>query len=114
MYLNEKDASAKIKRWKLQIQEYNFDIEHIPGTVNVIADALSRLCDNVTPVVNPLDALLEEEFHDMWMYLEEEQEIWALDEEPVLTPEISKEIDQVHNAMCGHGGVKRTVSKLAT
>jgi transposase InsO family protein len=112
VYLNEKDASAKIKRWKLLIQEYNFDIEHIPGTLNVIADALSRLCDNVTPVVNPLDTLLEEEFHDMWMYLEEEQEIWALDEEPVLTPEISKEIDQVHNAMCGHGGVKRTVSKL--
>ena len=44
---------------------------------------------------------LEEEFHDMWMYLEEEQEIWALDEKPVLTPEISKEIDLVHNAMCG-------------
>jgi len=37
-------ASPKVKRWKLALQEYNFDIEHIAGKLNVVADAFSRLC----------------------------------------------------------------------
>ena len=43
IYINS-DGSAKVKRWKLLLQEYNFDIEHIRGIHNVIADAFSRLC----------------------------------------------------------------------
>ena len=35
--------SAKIMRWKLMIQEYDFDIEHVAGEDNVVADAFSRL-----------------------------------------------------------------------
>jgi len=35
--------SAKIMRWKLMIQEYDFDIEHVAGEENVVADAFSRL-----------------------------------------------------------------------
>lgn len=34
--------SARIARYALAIQEFDFDIKHIPGTQNVIADALSR------------------------------------------------------------------------
>jgi len=30
-------------RWKLMIQEYDFDIEHVAGEENDIADAFSRL-----------------------------------------------------------------------
>ena len=93
------------------IQEYNFDIEHIAGVDNVIADAFSRLCDNNMPQ-HDLDVLLEMEFEDLMSQLDAEQEIWALDEEPELTPEISDKISRVHNAMVGHGGVKRTVKKL--
>ena len=45
LYINE-DGSAKVRRWKLAIQEYNFDIEHIAGEEkNVAADAFSRLCE---------------------------------------------------------------------
>lgn len=43
VYVNN-EASPKVKRWKLALQEYNFDIEHIPGKENIIADAFSRLC----------------------------------------------------------------------
>ena len=42
-YINQ-ESSPKVRRWKLAIQEYNFDIEHIAGEENVVADALSRLC----------------------------------------------------------------------
>ncbi|KAB0803020.1 hypothetical protein PPYR_05206 [Photinus pyralis] len=34
--------SARIARYALAIQEYDFTIEHIPGSKNVVADALSR------------------------------------------------------------------------
>lgn len=34
--------SAKVNRWKLHLSEYNFDIKHIAGVNNIVADALSR------------------------------------------------------------------------
>lgn len=37
-----KDTRAKLTRWALQLQEYNFDIEHIPGRSNEFCDYLSR------------------------------------------------------------------------
>ena len=37
------DATApKVVRWRLRLQEYDFQVIHIPGKTNVIADALSR------------------------------------------------------------------------
>ena len=42
LYINEK-ASPKVLRWKLDIQQFNFDVEHIPGPENVVADLYSRL-----------------------------------------------------------------------
>jgi hypothetical protein len=42
LYLNEA-GSAKVTRWKIEIQNYNFRIEHIPGVENIPADVFSRL-----------------------------------------------------------------------
>jgi hypothetical protein len=47
IYLNAQ-ASAKVTRWKLAIQEYDFLIEHIPGVDNIVADGMSRFCPNGT------------------------------------------------------------------
>ena len=43
LFLNQ-DASPKVLRWKWDVQQYNFKVEHIPGKENVIADLMSRLC----------------------------------------------------------------------
>ncbi len=43
IYINT-EGSPKVKRWKLQIQEFDFDIEHVAGVDNVVADSFSRLC----------------------------------------------------------------------
>lgn len=40
----KKSTIPKIVRWRLQLQEFSFNIEHIDGADNVVADALSRLC----------------------------------------------------------------------
>ena len=34
--------SAKVNRWKLHLSEYEFEIKHIAGIENIVADALSR------------------------------------------------------------------------
>ena len=44
LYMNI-PPSSKVLRWKLAIQEYDFDVYHIPGPDNIAADAFSRLMD---------------------------------------------------------------------
>ena len=46
IYLNT-SPSNKVLRWKLAIQEYNFFYNYIKGELNVVADGLSRLTDEV-------------------------------------------------------------------
>ena len=37
-----KNKNQRLVRWSLAMQEYNLEIQHIPGSENVVADALSR------------------------------------------------------------------------
>ena len=36
------NKNQRLVRWSLALQEYNLEIQHIPGSENVVADALSR------------------------------------------------------------------------
>ena len=89
-YINQ-EGSQKVRRWKLAIQEYNFDIEHIPGEENIAADAFSRLCLR--------------ERHPAEFNLGEE--------ESPLPEEVKRKIRKVHNSVAGHNGVEKTLQKLA-
>lgn len=48
-----KVRSARLSRWIMFVQEFNFRVEHVPGPPNKIADILSRVhsgaCQNVRP-----------------------------------------------------------------
>ena len=37
-----KNKNQRLVRWSLALQEYNLEVQHIPGSENVVADALSR------------------------------------------------------------------------
>lgn len=43
--------SGRVTRWALTLQEYDYDIRHVPGRENVVADVLSRAV-NVTQTIN--------------------------------------------------------------
>lgn len=40
---NIKEDNAKLERWKLTLSEYDFEISHIKGKENNLADAISRI-----------------------------------------------------------------------
>lgn len=40
---NLKDPNSKLIRWKIRLNEYEFDIKHVEGKDNKVADALSRI-----------------------------------------------------------------------
>ena len=44
MFLNS-GHSKKVERWKLELQEFDIDWNHIPGVNNEVADCFSRLCE---------------------------------------------------------------------
>ena len=68
----------KIVRWRLRLSEFDFSIEHIPGSVNVVADGLSRILTALRVHFDETELTLDQLFH------------------------------QLHNAVVGHHGVKRT------
>jgi hypothetical protein len=54
-WLMKVDKPARLVRWALELQEYNFKIIHRSGRANVIADALSRLAGESDELFNPED-----------------------------------------------------------
>ncbi len=86
-YMNKPGSSEKVTRWKLAVQDFDFELNHIPGVENVVADPLSRLCTT----------------HD--------QQILAVIELKVPTDKY-KVISAAHNSMVGHHGVERTINLL--
>lgn len=47
MLMSLKDLNGRLARWSLQLQGFNFDIEHRKGADNIVADTLSRCIDEI-------------------------------------------------------------------
>ncbi|GFX64535.1 retrovirus-related Pol polyprotein from transposon 412 [Trichonephila clavipes] len=47
-FLSNKNPSSKFLRWKLALEEFNYDIHYIRGSLNSVADHLSRYINNIT------------------------------------------------------------------
>lgn len=53
-FLNSmKNSSTRLMRWAMALQPYHHQVEHIPGKLNVEADALSRTWDDSLPTSRP-------------------------------------------------------------
>jgi hypothetical protein len=138
-FLN-KNSSPKVIRWKLEIQEYDFKIEYIPGPLNIEADALSRMDFNNAMRVgkeiqqsggpHPQNAHVEAGAATTALQCECQEQATMLAalndavqhhphrvrpaaQDPPLDTWVHKAISDCHNAKMGHGGVTRTLAKLA-
>ncbi|GFV82667.1 transposon Tf2-9 polyprotein [Trichonephila clavipes] len=75
-FLSNKNPSSKILRWKLALEEFNYDIHYIKGSLNSVTDHLSRCINNITIALPDSKDLIKMQHED-----------------PVLSPIIQK-IDQ--------------------
>ena len=94
-YLNL-EGSAKVRRWRLYIQEFNFSVEHVPGKDNPVADAFSRLCVHWNEDM-PDSSYLCAFQRDVSIRIPQEHYL---------------QIGRVHNSTVGHFGVEKTISRL--
>lgn len=92
-YLNE-SKSQRVQRWRDDLMEYDFDVEHIPGEKNVIADAFSRLLPITTEQITALE------------------ELNIIVEHNRIPSDKYKLISAVHNSTVGHHGFERTFAKI--
>ena len=85
-YVND-PPSPKVRRWKIAIQEYDFDLEYIEGEKNVVADGFSRLLPISVETLCVLKGLK-------------------------IPDDKYKLLGQVHNTNVGHHGLDRMLKKL--
>jgi transposase InsO family protein len=93
-----KGTSEKVVRWRLAIQEFDFDIAHIEGKSNIAADGFSRL------VKKPEKEAREAAFLEL--------DALEVVQERVLSPDTHTLISQFHNPMVGHLGLEKTCALL--
>ena len=129
LYMNMK-ASDKVLRWKLDIQQFDFDVEHIPGPENIVADLYSRLCSvhnsDSDDMINNVEE--DEHFEKIKNQLEESTPSSMLAAlhttrfKPAPATRIERPLDanvykwltqcHGHNSLHGHRGVEATLSLL--
>ena len=113
LFINNNNMS-KVNRWKMAIQHFNFNVEHVPGVKNQIADKLSRICHHekvlegeevdFIGILGSFDLIKDKErttddkVRDI--------EYFRLDQKVYDT------IKRVHNSKIGHHGIERTLKKL--
>ena len=104
-YMNT-STSAKVLRWKLFLQEFNFNLKYIKGSENGEADALSRIR---TPNHNTLTKRQRISKIIAAQHVQHRTQI----EQPPLNNDTYNNISKCHNAIMGHHGVQRTLKKVA-
>ena len=118
-------GTQKVARWRDFLLPFNFDIEHIEGVKNIVADGFSRLClfdDRIdeADLTNQDDL---EKFDDSSslpaLFARScSQFLMAMTEEEISNPafiipdNVKHQISLVHNTTKGHFGVSETLRKL--
>ena len=107
--------SAKVRRWQLNLQEFDFEYKHIKGEDNVVADAFSRLCDH-----HPMDGESAEMLTAFLMtgdsigsnaptyQTRSNSNSKPVTTEPSIDPSLRTKIESAHNSVSGHFGVEYT------
>ena len=98
-----KNSSSMVARWYIALQEFDYTLHFVKGSQNTIADAMSRLCPNLTELALPSpEPAAPASGHPLA----------ALRTVPLASDDQLEALEMCHNALVGHGGADRTVAKL--
>ena len=133
IYIND-TMTEMVIRWKIAVQEYDFDVEHIPGVENDVADGLSRLIASegseasipaVLAFLCPFEPLEHEHRYLCVFWEEEESDIFSpisecstesgaqVSASSQVIPEVLRNLlGRTHNSFVGHHGIDRTLDKI--
>ena len=115
--------AKKVIRWKMELMEYDFEIEHIAGVDNIVADAISRCVDDMEQPPEKRRRINAVEMRRIRLTIDDNatavtspsQVLARLHIPPEvlgLSNEVFNKIKHFHNELVGHGGVKRTLQLL--
>ena len=94
------DSNPMVVRRYIALQELSYTLKFIPGVENTVADALSRLCPNLTlPQPHGTETVTTEILS-------------AITEIEPLSDRERAAIISCHNEKAGHGGIERTIRLL--
>ena len=126
IYISETSA-PKVIRWKLALQEYSFQIEHIEGSKNILADFLSRV-PTETSIFELIEETKEEPLVCCFIQAEEgetsspsfqystgedyKEFLYSLLPEAYYDDKQYEILNENHNSFVGHFGVDKTLQRL--
>ncbi len=99
--------SAKVRRWQLALQEYDFTCIHIAGEANVVADAFLRLCERRPSFDADTTDDKAGPFPDVLASMGDINPP-PVTTKPSIPPPLRAKIEAVHNSTSGHFGVEYT------
>jgi hypothetical protein len=139
----EASLVPKIVRWRIYLQSFDFDINHIPGPTNVVADAFSRLfrlshwwsqvSPSDTQTLNALQLAIDSEYEFLgclsnlyspdttappkeYSYVDGDSHSSTIDSPQPSSMTPQQIFDSIHSATTGHWGAAETwrrMNKLA-
>ena len=101
--------TSMVARWSIAMQELDFTVHFVKGSDNELADALSRLCPNLTEIALPL-TITRDVFSSSSS--SSSTSVAALTVIEPGTDEQILHIQMCHNGIVGHNGVDRTLTRL--
>lgn len=125
VWIKEQKIRGRLGRWILSLQEFEFDIEHVAGTSNTVADALSRQLCTVIPEVRNFDWKMLQE--SLWCndaistdlasyakYISVDNELVTFKGRIVVPNAIISELLKHIHEFLGHPGVQRMQDFIRT
>ena len=105
----KQNPTSMVAQWFIAMQQLDFTVHFVKGSDNELADALSRLCPNLTQIAMTLTITND---GDNSSFSASSSSISALTVIEPPTDEQNVYIQMCHNAIVGHNGVDRTLTRL--
>ena len=125
------EGSDKIQRYKAEMLQYDFDIQHIKGKDNLVPDILSRMRrepqvihqlnllegesnssgDDLILTTNSSDQTIPVPFHEDINEDIHDDDNW-FDQSKSFPLKAQRQLRQAHGVLSGHGGVEITYTRL--